>query len=205
MQSFTRITSVAVPLPQRDIDTDIIFPARYLLLTSKKGLGQYAFYERRYEDGGKVEKADFPLNQAQFRGAQVVVAGSNFGCGSSREHAVWALADLGVRCVIADSFGDIFYANCFKNGVLALEVTPGQAADLMARATAGQALDVDLERQEIRTADGVVIPFAIDAWRREALLNGWDEISMILQNQGAAIGTFEAAQRARFPWLYAGE
>jgi len=203
MEPFVRIASIAAPLPERDIDTDIIFPARYLLLTSKTGLGRYAFFERRYENDGKTEKADFPLNQPGFRGAQIIVAGSNFGCGSSREHAVWALADLGVRCVIADSFGDIFYSNCFKNGLLPVVVTPDQRADLTVRAAAGERLEVDLERQEVRTADGGVIAFPVDGWRREALLNGWDEIATILRTRGQAIAAFEAAQRTRFAWLHA--
>ncbi|RRN66031.1 3-isopropylmalate dehydratase small subunit [Caulobacter sp. 602-1] len=205
MEPFVSIASIAAPLPERDIDTDIIFPARYLLLTSKTGLGRYAFFERRYEADGKTEKADFPLNQPAFRGAQIIVSGSNFGCGSSREHAVWALADLGVRCVIADSFGDIFYSNCFKNGLLPVMVTPGQRADLTTRASAGESLDVDLEHQEIRTADGGVIAFRVDGWRREALLNGWDEIATISQTRGQSIAAFEDAQRRRSSWLYADE
>ena len=205
MEPFVSIASIAAPLPERDIDTDIIFPARYLLLTSKTGLGRYAFFERRYEADGKTEKADFPLNQPAFRGAQIIVSGSNFGCGSSREHAVWALADLGVRCVIADSFGDIFYSNCFKNGLLPVMVTPGQRADLTTRASAGKSLDVDLEHQEIRTADGGVIAFRVDGWRREALLNGWDEIATISQTRGQSIAAFEDAQRKRCCWLYADE
>lgn len=203
MKPFTRISSVAAPLPERDIDTDIIFPARYLLLTSKTGLSRYAFFERRYEDGGKTERPDFPLNQPRFQDAQIIVAGSNFGCGSSRENAVWALADLGVRCVISDSFGDIFYSNCFKNGLLPVEVTPEQLAGLLAEASAARVLDVDLERLEVRIADGAVIPFQVDGWRREALLNGWDEIAMILQTRNEAIAAFEGAQKQRFPWLYA--
>lgn len=205
MQPFIRIASVAAALPQRDIDTDIIFPARYLLLTSKTGLGRYAFFERRYEDGGAVERPDFPLNQPVFRNAEILVAGPNFGCGSSREHAVWALSDLGVRCVIAESFGDIFYANCFKNGVLAVVMPATQMAGLMTRAAAGQTLEIDLERQEIRSEDGEAMAFPLEAWRREALLNGWDEISVILQSRTEAIGAFEAAQKQRFPWLYIGE
>jgi 3-isopropylmalate dehydratase small subunit len=205
MEPFIRISSVAAPLAERDIDTDIIFPARYLLLTSKTGLGRYAFFERRYEDGGKTERPEFPLNQTRFQNAQIIVAGSNFGCGSSRENAVWALADLGVRCVIADSFGDIFYSNCFKNGLLPVVVTSEQSAGLMAEASAGRALEVDLDRQEIRTADGAAIAFQVDPWRREALLNGWDEIATILQTRGETIAAFEAAQKQRFPWLYAGE
>lgn len=205
MEPFVSIASIAAPLLERDIDTDIIFPARYLLLTSKTGLGRYAFFERRYEDDGKTEKADFPLNQPAFRGAQIIVAGSNFGCGSSREHAVWALADLGVRCVIADSFGDIFYSNCFKNGLLPVVVTPEQRADLTARAAARETLDADLEHQEIRTADGGVIAFRVDGWRREALLNGWDEVATISRTRGQSIAAFEDAQRKRCSWLYADE
>lgn len=205
MEPFTCIASVAAPLAERDIDTDIIYPARYLLLTSKTGLGRYAFFERRYEDGGKTEKADFPFNQTAFKGAQIIVAGSNFGAGSSREHAVWALADLGVRCVLSDSFGDIFYANCFKNGLLPVVVTSEQLADLMAEAAAGRVLEVDLERQEVRTLDGATTSFQVDGWRREALLNGWDEIATILQTRCEQIAAFEGEQRKRFPWLYAAE
>jgi 3-isopropylmalate dehydratase small subunit len=204
MESFTRLTGLAAPLPQANIDTDIIFPARFLLITAKKGLGRYAFYEWRYGPG-ETEKPDFALNQDRFKGAEILVAGDNFGCGSSREQAPWALRDLGVRCVISTSFGEIFYANCFKNGMLPVVVTPDQLAALMADAEAGLSIEVDLEAQEVRRRNEPPIAFEVEPWRREALLNGWDEIAIVLKQDGPAIADFEHRQRAQKPWLYQGE
>jgi 3-isopropylmalate/(R)-2-methylmalate dehydratase small subunit len=204
MESFSRLTGRAAPLPAANVDTDIIFPARFLLITSKKGLGRYAFYEWRY---GPDEKAlpDFVLNRPEFEGAEILVAGDNFGCGSSREQAPWALRDLGVRCVISTSFGEIFFANCFKNGMLPVVVTPDQLQALMADAEAGSPIEVDLEAQEVRRSDGGAIGFQVEAWRRDALLNGWDEIAIVLNQDGDAIAAFEQSQRAARPWLYQGD
>jgi 3-isopropylmalate dehydratase small subunit len=204
MESFTRLTALAAPLPQANIDTDIIFPARFLLITAKKGLGRYAFYEWRYGPGGD-EDPTFPLNQARFKGAQILVAGDNFGCGSSREQAPWALRDLGMRCVISTRFGEIFQANCFKNGILPVVVAPDRLAALMNDAAAGLPIAIDLEGQEIERAEGDRIAFTVEPWRRDALLNGWDEIDLILKQDEARIGAFEQGQRADKPWLYRGD
>jgi 3-isopropylmalate dehydratase small subunit len=204
MESFSRLTGRAAPLPAANVDTDIIFPARFLLITSKKGLGRYAFYEWRYGPDGKA-LPDFVLNRPQFEGAEILVAGDNFGCGSSREQAPWALRDLGVRCVISTSFGEIFFANCFKNGMLPVVVTADQLQALMADAEARSPIEVDLQAQEVRRSDGGVIAFQVEPWRRDALLNGWDEIAIVLNQDGDAIAAFEQSQRAARPWLYQGE
>jgi len=204
MESFTRLTGRAAPLPAANVDTDIIFPARFLLITAKKGLGRYAFYEWRYGPDGEP-RADFVLNRKDFQGAEILVAGDNFGCGSSREQAPWALRDLGVRCVISTSFGEIFFANCFKNGMLPVVVTADQLQALMADAEAGVPIEVDLEAQQVRRGDGEVIPFEVEPWRRDALLNGWDEIAIVLNQDGETIAAFEQSQRAAKPWLYQGE
>jgi len=201
MESFSQLTARAAPLPQANVDTDIIFPARFLLITAKKGLGQYAFYEWRYgPDGG--EKPDFVLNDARFRGAEILIAGDNFGCGSSREQAPWALRDLGVRCIVSTSFGEIFYANCFKNGILPVRVAERELSQLMVAAQAGRPIGVDLVRQEDSAGTDDPIAFSVEAWRRDALLHGWDEIAMILREDGAAIDAFEDRQRSASPWLY---
>ena len=204
MERFTHLKGVPAPMPQADIDTDIIFPARFLLITAKKGLDRYAFYEHRYEPDG-AERPDFVLNKPDRAGAAILIAGDNFGCGSSREQAVWALHDLGVRCLISTRFGEIFQANCAKNGMLALTISPDVWARLMQDAEDGYAIEVDLEAQLIRRADGEIIVFHIPDWTREALLNGWDEIDLILRQDGEYISGFEARQRAVAPWLYQGE
>ena len=203
MESFTQLTGRAAPLPQANVDTDIIFPARFLLITAKTGLGRYAFYEWRYGPGGE-ETPEFVLNDPKFKGAPILVAGDNFGCGSSREQAPWALRDLGVRCVISTSFGEIFYANCFKNGMLPVVVEPDQLAELMADAEAGLPMEVDLEARQVRRRSGAPISFEVEPWRREALLNGWDEIAIIIKQDGDRITDFERDQRASKPWLYQG-
>jgi len=204
MRPFTRVTSLAVPMGTDNIDTDIIFPARYLLHTTKTGLGRFAFYEWRYARDGTPDQT-FPLNRDEFESAAIMVAGDNFGCGSSREQAPWALADLGLRCLIATSFGEIFATNCFKNGILTVLVSPDQQADLLADAQARAPITVDLERQTIARANGGVAGFPVESWRREALLNGWDEISTVLARDQTAITEFERRQRAQMPWLYQGE
>jgi len=204
VESFSRLTGRAAPLRAANVDTDIIFPARFLLITSKRGLGRYAFYEWRYGPDGKA-RPDFVLNRPEFEGAEILVAGDNFGCGSSREQAPWALRDLGVRCVISTSFGEIFFANCFKNGMLPVVVTPDQLQALMADAEAGSPIEVDLKAQEVRRRDGGFISFPVEPWRRDALLHGWDEIAIVLNQDGDAIAAFEQSQRAAKPWLYHGE
>ena len=198
MQPFTRLTAHAVPMADENIDTDIIVPARFLLITDKQGLGRTAFYERRYDASG-APRPEFVLNQSRFDGAQILVAGANFGCGSSREHAPWALADLGFRAIIAPSFGEIFAGNCVKNGIL-----PGVVADiapLLAAADAGQALTIDLSTRTVLIGN-VAWPFAIDDSAHEMLLNGWDEIDTILTRHGPEIAAFEQRQRSTQPWLW---
>ncbi len=202
MDTFTTLTSIAAPLPDANIDTDIIFPARFLLITEKKGLGQYAFYEKRYGANGK-ENPDFVLNQAAFRPAKILIAGDNFGCGSSREQAPWALNDLGIRCVISTSFGEIFYSNCFKNSMLPIVVSQENLTLLQGEATALHPISIDLASCCIVLANGQKISFDVAEWRRNALLNGWDEIDLILNQDGTRIAEFETKQKQRMPWLYA--
>ena len=199
MEKFTTLTSVAAPLPEADVDTDIIFPARFLLLLDKSGLGKHLFHERRHQGGSAT---DFVLNRPPFDAAQILVAGANFGSGSSREQAVWALADFGIRCVIAPSFGEIFYNNCFKNGVLPIVLGADDHAAAMRAAGTGQPLTVSLEALAVSLPDGGKISFDIDRYRREALLLGLDEIGAILRDDAADIAAFEARQRKAAPWLY---
>ena len=201
MTPFTSVRSVAVPMPDANIDTDIILPARFLLQTDKVGLGAHAFYERRFDAAGRPIAA-FPLNDPRFAGAAILVAGDNFGCGSSREQAVWALIDLGLACVIAPGFGEIFAANCARNGVLALTLPKLEVASLMADAEAGRVLAVDLDSQIVTDGRGRKLAFTIAPHSRAALLNGWDEPTMILAMQGDAITAFEAQSRADQPWLW---
>jgi 3-isopropylmalate/(R)-2-methylmalate dehydratase small subunit len=186
---------------QANIDTDIIFPARFLLITAKTGLGRYAFHDWRYAPDGQP-KPDFVLNQPRFAGAPILVAGDNFGGGSSREQAAWALRDLGVRCIISTAFGEIFQANCYQNGILPLKVSTDQLTLLATDGEAGLPLRVDLERQAIGRRNEPEIAFEIESWRKQALLNGWDEIALITRQLGARITAFEQQQRALAPWLY---
>jgi 3-isopropylmalate dehydratase small subunit len=198
---FTVLTSTAVPLSEANVDTDIILPARFLLITEKAGLGRYAFYERRF-DAADQPKPGFALNDPSYAGAQIMVAGENFGCGSSREQAVWALADLGLRCIIAPSFGEIFAANCLRNGMLALALPEAEVAALIDDARSGRAITVDLERCSVVGGDGRATPFVIAEADRTALLNGWDEIARIAALHGPAIAAFEAKQQQTQPWLW---
>ena len=202
MERFTRLAAKAAPFPEADVDTDIIFPARFLLHTQKTGLGRFAFFERRYDADG-APRPDFVLNRPTFADAQILVAGGNFGCGSSREQAVWALRDLGFRCVVAPGFGEIFHANAFKNGMLPVVLPPAQVAALMDDAREGAAIAVDLAEQAVVRADGGRFPFEVAPYRREALLNGWDEVDLILNAHADDITAFEARQKAERPWLHA--
>jgi len=199
-QPFTTLSGPAAPMPEDNIDTDIIFPARFLLITARAGLGRYAFHDRRYDANG-AELADYVLNRAPFRDAPILIAGANFGSGSSREQAVWALLGLGVRCVIAPSFGEIFHANCQRNGVLPITLPADTVSELMALAEQGATFTIDLPAQTLASGNAV-IPFAIAPERKEALIHGWDETSGILIRFGGPIAAFEAAQRAAQPWLY---
>jgi 3-isopropylmalate/(R)-2-methylmalate dehydratase small subunit len=198
MEAFTRLASVAAPLPESDIDTDIIFPARFLLLLDRKGLGKHAFHERRYRKDG----VPFILDTPPWTEARILVTQSNFGTGSSREHAVWALADFGIRCVIAESFGEIFYANCFKNGTLPVVARGDDHAAIMGEAQAGREITVDLPTQSIVLADGRRIGFEIEPHRKRSLLLGLDEIGSILADDEAAIAAFEECHGAAKPWLF---
>ena len=200
MQAFTVLTGVAAPLRVINIDTDMIIPKQYLKTIKRTGLGKGLFAESRFNQDGS-ENPDFVLNQPAYRNAQILVAGDNFGCGSSREHAPWALLDFGIRCVISTSFADIFYNNCFKNGVLPIVVTPEQLEQLFEDAERGSnaTVTVDLESQEIRGPDGGVIRFEIDQFRKHCLLNGLDDIGLTLE-KGAAIDSFEKKLADR-PWL----
>ncbi|MEX1147735.1 MAG: 3-isopropylmalate dehydratase small subunit [Sphingomonadales bacterium] len=196
---FTILTGTAAPMVEDDIDTDIIFPARFLLMMEKEGLGKYLFHDRRFRQDGS-ENPDFLLNRSPYKDATIIVAGDNFGSGSSREHAVWSLEDHGVRCVIATGFGEIFATNCIRSGVLPATVTRS-GIDALARAATDGPLTVDLEEQTI-TAGELTVPFDINPSTRDALLNGWDDIDQILAEDGPAIDRFEQKRAAQTPWLY---
>jgi 3-isopropylmalate/(R)-2-methylmalate dehydratase small subunit len=201
MEKFTSLTGVAAPLEITNIDTDMIIPKQYLKTIKRTGLGQGLFAEMRYKDDGS-ENPDFVLNKAAYRKAKILVAEDNFGCGSSREHAPWALLDFGISCVISTSFADIFYNNCFKNGILPVVVSPGDLAKLMddAKRGANATLSVDLEAQEIRGPDGGVVRFDIDPFRKHCLLNGLDDIGLTLK-KSSHIEAFEQKSAAAHPWL----
>ncbi|MBB4285202.1 3-isopropylmalate dehydratase small subunit [Roseospira goensis] len=203
MERFTTLTGVAAPLPIVNVDTDMIIPKQFLKTIKRTGLGKSVFYEMRYDDSG-AENPDFVLNQPAWRGASILVAGDNFGCGSSREHAPWALLDFGIRCIIAPSFADIFYNNCFKNGILPIRLPQADVDRLMddAKRGANATVTVDLEAQEIRGPDGGVIRFDIDPFRKHCLLNGLDDIGLTLE-KADAITAFEQQRAQQFPWLAA--
>jgi 3-isopropylmalate/(R)-2-methylmalate dehydratase small subunit len=200
MQKFTKLTGVAAPLPIINVDTDMIIPKDYLKTIKRTGLGVGLFAEMRYMDDGS-ENPDFVLNKPAWRKAEILVAGDNFGCGSSREHAPWALLDFGIKCVISTSFADIFYNNCFKNGILPITVSPEDLNKLMddAQRGANATVTVDLEALEIRGPDGGVIKFDLDAFKRHCLLNGLDDIGLTLE-KAASIDRFEKANAESRPW-----
>ncbi len=202
MQKFTTLTGVAAPLDMINVDTDMIIPKQFLKTIKRTGLGKSLFFEMRFDDDGK-EKPDFVLNKPAYRKAQILVAGDNFGCGSSREHAPWALLDFGIRCVISTSFADIFYNNCFKNGILPIAVSKEDLDKLMddARRGANATLTVDLAKQEIRGPDGGCVKFDIDPFRKHCLLEGLDDIGLTLQ-KAEAIETFEEKQKTTQPWVH---
>ena len=198
MQKFDTLTGVAAPLNIVNVDTDMIIPKQFLKTIKRTGLGKNLFDEMRYTTDGK-EIPDFVLNRPQYRKAQILVAGANFGCGSSREHAPWALLDFGIRCVISTSFADIFYNNCFKNGILPIKVSPEDIEKLFddAERGANATLTIDLENQEIRGPDGGTVRFEIDAFRKHCLLNGLDDIGLTME-KAPAIEAYEKkiAERA---------
>jgi len=200
MQKFTTLTAIAAPLPMANVDTDKIIPARFLKTIKRTGLGKNLFNAMRFNEDGS-EKPGFVLNQEPYRKAEILVAGENFGCGSSREHAPWALLDFGIRCIIAPDFADIFYNNCFKNGILPIKLSPEQVEKLMADARLGgnARLTVDLDKEEIVRPNGERIPFKIDPFRRHLLLNGLDDIGLTMQ-RAATIDTYEQKLAASQPW-----
>lgn len=201
MDKFTKLTGIAAPLPLINVDTDMIIPKQFLKTIKRSGLGVNLFDEMRYDDNGD-EIPDFVLNKPAYRNAEILVAGDNFGCGSSREHAPWALLDFGIRCVIAPSFADIFFNNCFKNGILPVVLPQEQVDLLMADAEKGAnaRVTVDLEAQEITTSEGEVITFDVDAHRKHCLLEGLDDIGQTMQKQ-SAIDAFETQASAARPWV----
>ena len=200
MDKFTTLTGIAAPMPLVNIDTDMIIPKQFLKTIQRSGLGKNLFDEMRFDREGN-EVADFVLNQPAYRKAEILVAGDNFGCGSSREHAPWALLDFGIRCVISTSFADIFFNNCFKNGILPI-VLPQEQVDILmadARKGANARQTVDLEAQTVTTSDGQVFPFAVDSHRKHCLLNGLDDIGLTLE-KATAIDSFEKKHAALHPW-----
>ncbi len=200
MDKFTTLTGVAAPLPMVNVDTDMIIPKQFLKTIKRTGLGKNLFDEMRYDDQGN-EIEDFVLNKPAYRDAQILVGGENFGCGSSREHAPWALLDFGIRCVIAPSFADIFYNNCFKNGILPIVLPQEDVDKLMddAQRGANAILSVDLEKQEISGPDGGTISFEVDAFKKECLLGGLDDIALTLKSV-QKIDAFEASYAQSAPW-----
>lgn len=201
MPKFTSLDEViACPLRKANVDTDCIIPKQFLKTIQRTGLGKAAFFELRYEDDGVTERKEFVLNQEPYRTASVLIAGDNFGCGSSREHAPWALNDQGIRCIIAPSFADIFFNNCFKNGMLPIAVTKDVVDELWIHAEAKKRITVDLAQQEIRREGCEAIPFEVDAFRKHCLLNGLDDIGLTLQ-KADHIDSFEARRSSTFPWL----
>ncbi|MBY6055976.1 3-isopropylmalate dehydratase small subunit [Leisingera daeponensis] len=201
MEKFQKLQGIAAPMPLVNIDTDMIIPKVFLKSIQRTGFGKNLFDEMRYNrDGTEIE--DFVLNKPQYRNAEILVAGDNFGCGSSREHAPWAIADFGIKCIISTSFADIFYNNSFKNGILPIVLPQEQVDILMADAEKGEnaRMTVDLEAQEITTSDGEVIPFEVDAFKKHCLLNGLDDIGLTME-KADSIKTFEDKAAQERPWV----
>lgn len=201
MEKFTTLEGVAAPMPLVNIDTDMIIPKQFLKTIKRTGLGKNLFDEMRFDaDGNEIE--DFVLNMAAYRDAKILVAGDNFGCGSSREHAPWALADFGIRCVISTSFADIFFNNCFKNGILPIVLPQSEVDKLMddAQRGANAVVTVDLESQTIKGPDGGTISFDVEPFRKHCLLNGLDDIGLTMQ-KAASIDAFEAQYQTAAPWI----
>jgi 3-isopropylmalate/(R)-2-methylmalate dehydratase small subunit len=201
MDKFTVLEGVAAPLPMINVDTDKVIPKQYLKTIKRTGLGKGLFAEMRYKDDGS-ENPDFVLNKPAYRNAKIIVAGDNFGCGSSREHAPWALLDYGIRCVISTSFADIFYNNCFKNGILPIKVSPEDLEKLFddAERGANATLTIDLAKQEIRGPDGGMVRFEIDSFRKHCLLNGLDDIGLTMVKSDK-IADHESKAKAARPWM----
>jgi 3-isopropylmalate/(R)-2-methylmalate dehydratase small subunit len=201
MEKFEKISGIAAPMPLINIDTDMIIPKQFLKTIKRSGLGVNLFDEMRYDDNGD-EIPDFVLNKPAYRSSEIIVAGDNFGCGSSREHAPWAIKDFGIRCVIAPAFADIFYNNCFKNGILPIALPQDQVDVLMKDAEKGAnaRMEVDLVSQKISTSDGAVFSFEVDEFKKRCLLEGLDDIGQTFQKV-AAINNFEAKAAEARPWV----
>ena len=201
MQPFTILTGVAAPLPMVNVDTDMIIPKQFLKTIKRTGLKDALFFEARTKPDGSGNP-DFVLNRDAYRDAKIMVAGANFGCGSSREHAPWALLDFGIRCIIAPSYADIFYNNCFKNGILPIILPQADIDILMEDAGSGAnaVFTIDLENQEIERPDGGKMGFEVDPFRKQCLINGWDDIRLTLKNE-QKISNFETARKKSQPWL----
>jgi 3-isopropylmalate/(R)-2-methylmalate dehydratase small subunit len=201
MDKFIKLEGVAAPLPMINVDTDMIIPKQYLKTIHRTGLGKALFDEMRHNPDGS-DKPDFVLNKPAYAKAQILVTGENFGCGSSREHAPWALLDFGIRCVIATSFADIFYNNCFKNGILPIRLPQSDVDKLMddAERGANAVVTIDLEAQEIRGPDGGMVKFEVDPFRKQCLLNGWDDIGLTLRAEDK-ISAYETNHKAQAPWV----
>ena len=200
MDKFVKFSGIAAPMPLINIDTDMLIPKQFLKTIKRTGLGENLFFEMRYDTNGSLIK-DFILNKDHYSSASIIVAGDNFGCGSSREHAPWALLDFGIKCVIATSFADIFYNNCFKNGILPIVVNKQQLDQLMddAENGANAVLDIDLEAQEITRPDGEKVTFEIDEFRKHCLINGLDDIGLTMEKE-KNIDSFEKKRATEQPW-----
>ena len=204
MDKFTTLSGIAAPLRLVNIDTDMIIPKQFLKTIKRSGLGVNLFDEMRYDDD-RNEIAEFELHQPQYRDASILVAGENFGCGSSREHAPWAIKDFGITCVIAPSYADIFYNNCFKNGILPIALPQAQVDVLMKDADKGSnaRIEIDLEAQTVTSSDGDVFTFEVDTFKKHCLMNGLDDIGLTLQ-QADEIRAYEQKRSAEAPWLFNG-
>ncbi len=200
MEKFDKLAAVAAPIKLANVDTDMIIPKQHLKTIKRTGLGKYLFDEMRFTPEGE-ERPEFVLNRAPYRDAEILVAGDNFGCGSSREHAPWALLDFGIRCVLSTGFADIFYNNCFKNGILPVKLDRSAIDYLMHDAEEGLEIAIDLENQTVTGSNGKVFEFEVDSFRKQCLLNGLDEVELTMR-QGARIDDFETRQRFQQPWLY---
>jgi len=200
MEKFTKIKSIAADLPIMNVDTDMIIPKQFLKTIKRTGLGSALFYEMRYDEKGAPIK-NFVLNNAPYNKAKILISGKNFGCGSSREHAPWALLDFGIRCVIAESFADIFYNNCFKNGILPIVLPENQVKELSEAAKQNKEIEIDLVDQKIHKGDNRPLDFDIEPFRKECLLNGYDDIALTLKKD-AKINSFEQKKKNLTPWLY---
>ena len=201
MDKFEKLSGIAAPMPLINIDTDMIIPKVFLKTIKRSGLGVNLFDEMRYLDDGS-ENPDFVLNKPQYREAEILVAGDNFGCGSSREHAPWAIKDFGIRCVISTSYADIFFNNCFKNGILPIVLPKAQVDVLMKDAQKGSnaRIEVDLEAQTVTTSDGETFSFEVDAFKKHCLLNGLDDIGLTME-KAASIDAYESKLQVSHPWV----